>query len=1063
MGTTRKFTFSIRITVLGIFILLIGLTVGLALYLQYYFSHDLAGTAAKHSFLATSERVGERIQTLERQSARLVSVLSNLSEFEQYPDAASERHVRTLLAGMMEQNPNFYSIYVGYQSGDFFELINLESNEKVREPFQAAPHDRWVIIKIREQESGRKKVTVYLDQYFKVRTQRQEISDYDPRVRPWFTEAQKSPGTIKTRPYIFSLLKAPGVTFAKSMNGGQRVVAADISLAGMSAFLQKQHMLPGGETFLFDRDGTITASAIESTTVTAAAATTSLHLNEEEQSFLAANPIIKASNELDWPPFDFTMSGKPKGYSIDMLDLLAQKAGFRVEYINGFSWNELVELFKRGELDLLHSLMRNDERERMGIFSASYMPTTQAFVTRNGQPLPKSLRELEGKTVAIPKGWYTDIYLAAHYPKIKLLHVHSTLEALRAVAAGEAYATLDIESVLKFLISSYFFDSVQVGGEIAELSNTGKGGLHFLTRPEMPLLASILDKALAAVTEQERARLGEKWFGSGQRRAQSARTLGTLPHAGLLQLARSTGKSGNMQVMQIKGQEYFGYVAPIESLYGADKEFIGLLVPVKAVIGPYMEKVRVSLLVSLAWLLLLTPVIWYCTTLIVRPINALVQQSDKVKERRYDEVCVVESHITEIYGLSTSLVAMSGSICEYERSQRAMMDSFIQLIATAIDQKSPYTGAHCARVPELAILLARAASESNASAFASFAMESEDQWHEFRTAAWLHDCGKVATPEYIVDKATKLETIYNRIHEIRMRFEVLWRDAELDYWKGSCEGGDREILARSLKERQTVLKNDFAFVAQCNVGSEFMSEEARSRLQTIGRQSWVRHLDNRLGLGPLEVMRYEDEPVELPCSEPLLADKPEHIITRPKRGNENGKDFGFRMDKPENLFNLGELYNLSIVRGTLTAEDRYTINEHIITTIRMLETLPYPENMTRIPEYAGTHHETLLGTGYPRKLSAKDIGIPGRIMAIADVFEALTASDRPYKTAKTLSESVHILSTMVQEQCLDRDLFALFLESGIFLDYAHSFLAPEQIDTVDVAEILKTLEPQATV
>jgi len=157
---------------------------------------------------------------------------------------------------------------------------------------------------------------------------------------------------------------------------------------------------------------------------------------------------------------------------------------------------------------------------------------------------------------------------------------------------------------------------------------------------------------------------------------------------------------------------------------------------------------------------------------------------------------------------------------------------------------------------------------------------------------------------------------------------------------------------------------------------------------------------------------------------------------------------------------MGEVYNLSISKGTLTAEDRYTINEHIITTIRMLETLPYPENMTHIPDYAGTHHETLIGTGYPRKLKAQDIGIPGRIMAIADVFEALTASDRPYKTAKTLSESVHILSTMVEEQHLDADLFTLFLESGIYLDYANKFLDPSQIDTVDISSILVAVQNQ---
>jgi len=1060
VSNAKKRTFSIRITVLGIFFILIGLTAGLALYLQYYFSRELAGTAAENAFLATSERVGERIQALERQSANLVGLLGNLTEFKNYPDVASERHVLTLLAGMMDQNPNFYSIYIGYENGDFFEIINLESNENVRGAFKAAPHDRWVLIKIQEMAGKRWKDTSYLDQHFTARLQTQEQTDYDPRSRPWFVEANKSIGTVKTRPYFFSLLKAPGVTFAKSLEGGQRVVAADISLAGMSRFLHEQRVLPSSEAFLFDARGTITARTMKSSGVKVAGTTAALFLSDEEKSFLATHPIITASNEMDWPPFDFTMSGKPKGYSIEMLDILAQKAGFRVEYVNGFTWDELVELFSKGKLDLLHSLMRNQKRERMGIFTDSYIPTYQAFVTRDELPLPTSLHELEGKTVAIPKGWYTDNYLSDHYPKITLLRVGSTLEALRAVAEGRADVTLDIYPVLRFLVSSYFLKNVQVGGRVTELSQGGSGGLHFLVRHEQQPLASILNKALATLTDTERSRLDAKWLGTGKLIDQTPQQVGALPHPGLLQLAQDAGEQGKMQIMQLKGEKYYGYVAKIQSLYGNQQEFIGLLVPVNAVIRPYMEKVRVSLLVTLAWLFLLTPIVWYCATLIVRPINSLVVESNKVKNREYDKVGIVESNITEIYGLSRSIVSMSASIRDYEQSQREMMDSFIKLIATAIDQKSPYTGAHCARVPELAIMLARAASESNNASLADFCIQGEDQWHEFRTAAWLHDCGKVATPEYIVDKATKLETIYNRIHEVRMRFEVLLRDAEIEYWRQAGRGGDVEDLAQALEEKREKIRDDFTFIAQCNMGSECMSEEAKVRLQAIAQQKWMRNLDNRLGLGPLEILRYDQANQPLPVEETLLADKPEHIVARPQNKQENGRDFGFLMEKPEHLYNMGEVYNLSISKGTLTAEDRYTINEHIITTIRMLETLPYPENMTHIPDYAGTHHETLIGTGYPRKLKAQDIGIPGRIMAIADVFEALTASDRPYKTAKTLSESVHILSTMVEEQHLDADLFTLFLESGIYLDYANKFLDPSQIDTVDISSILVAVQNQ---
>ena len=1050
---TKKRTVSIRVTVLGVFMMVVGLTAGLSLYLQYYFSRDLAKTAAENSFLATSEKVGERIQALESQSANLVGVLGCLAELERYPGAEEERRLLALLSGMMDQNSNFYSIYVGYGTGNFFEIINLESSDNVRAAFSAAPNARWVLIKITGRDVARRKVTSYLDQHFTTRIQTLESTDYDPRLRPWYIKAKKSPGIIKTAPYFFSLLKAPGVTFAKSLNGGERVVAADISLAGMSAFLHKQHVLPGSQSFLFDAEGNIIASATPREAAEQRETTNTISLSEEEKAFLAATPVFRASNEMDWPPFDFTMSGKPKGYSVDMLNLLAEKTGFRVEYINGFSWNELVELFNKGELDLLHSLMRNEQRDRKGVFTKAYIPAFQAFVVRDDASFPVSLPAFEGKTIAIPKGWNTDLFLQEHHPGIRRLHVASTLEALRAVADGRAYATLDLEPVIRFLISSYFLDNLKVGGEIPELRESGHQGLHFLVRPEKAMLASLLDRALVAVTPEERARLDAKWLGKGRASSGPPAEGGTLAHRELLELAQTGGTQGGQRIMKIQGQEYFCSVSRIESIYGSG-EFLGLLVPVREIMRPYMEKVRFSLLVTLALLLLLTPVVWYCATIIVKPINALVLESDKVKMRRYDEVQTVDSNITEIYGLSCSIVSMATSIKSYEESLRGLMDSLIQLIATAIDQKSPYTGAHCARVPELAIMLAKAASESPAEALAGFAFKNEDEWHEFRTAAWLHDCGKVTTPESIVDKATKLEAIHHRIHEVRMRFEVLLRDAEIAYWQAVAQGGDATDLAKALEVRRRQIGDDFAFIAECNVGGEYMGEDKAARVHAIARQTWVRHLDDRIGLGPLEIQRYGDNKPDLPCEEPLLADRPEHIVRRPEARPDNGRDFGFLMEEPEYLYNMGEIYNLTISRGTLTAEDRYKINEHITTTIRMLETLPYPENMTRIPEYAGTHHETLNGTGYPRKLGAGDIGIPGRIMAIADVFEALTASDRPYKKAKTLSESVHILSKMVRDHHLDADLFTLFLESGIYLEYARKFLTPSQLDEVDVAGVL---------
>ncbi|WP_193771336.1 HD domain-containing phosphohydrolase, partial [Candidatus Magnetaquicoccus inordinatus] len=313
-------------------------------------------------------------------------------------------------------------------------------------------------------------------------------------------------------------------------------------------------------------------------------------------------------------------------------------------------------------------------------------------------------------------------------------------------------------------------------------------------------------------------------------------------------------------------------------------------------------------------------------------------------------------------------------------SQKALMDSLIKLVAGAIDTKSPYTGGHCERVPELGIMLAEEACQVSSGELAEFRLQGEAEWREFRIGAWLHDCGKVTTPEYVVDKGSKLETIYNRIHEVRMRFEVLLRDAKIAMLESVAEGVDPEEAERQFAERRQQLVEDFAFVAECNQGDEYTSPERIQRLRELAELSWVRHFNDRLGLSHVELMRYAGEPPELPVQEKLLTDRPEHIVPRSDFKFSDPR-YGFQVKVPEHLYNYGELYNLCIGRGTLTEEERFKINEHVIQTIMMLEQLPLPKDMRRVPEYAGSHHETLIGTGYPRKWTKAELSIPSRIMA----------------------------------------------------------------------------------
>jgi HD-GYP domain-containing protein (c-di-GMP phosphodiesterase class II) len=407
------------------------------------------------------------------------------------------------------------------------------------------------------------------------------------------------------------------------------------------------------------------------------------------------------------------------------------------------------------------------------------------------------------------------------------------------------------------------------------------------------------------------------------------------------------------------------------------------------------------------------------------------------------------------------LQAVSGAAAVSIESQRLqarqkqLLDSFIQLLAGAIDAKSPYTGGHCQRVPALTLMIAQAAAASQEPAFRGY-QPTEDEWEALHIAAWLHDCGKVTTPEYVVDKATKLETLNDRIHEIRMRFEVLKRDAWINYWQAIAQGGDEHHLAELRNSILAGLDDDFVFIARCNLGGEAMADADLQRLRSIASRTWTRTLDDRLGVSWEENRRQDRTPAPtLPVSEPLLTDKPEHLFERAESELiPDDNPWGFKLDVPHYKYNRGELYNLSISRGTLTREERYIINHHMVQTILMLSRLPFPEHLNNVAEIAGGHHEKMDGTGYPKRLKREEMSLQARMMAIADIFEALTAADRPYKKAKTLSEALGIMANMCRDAHIDPQLFELFINAHIYLQYAERFLDPQQIDAVDRSSLL---------
>ena len=321
-----------------------------------------------------------------------------------------------------------------------------------------------------------------------------------------------------------------------------------------------------------------------------------------------------------------------------------------------------------------------------------------------------------------------------------------------------------------------------------------------------------------------------------------------------------------------------------------------------------------------------------------------------------------------------------------------LFESFINLINTAIDEKSPYTGGHCQRVPMLTMMLAEAVNQTTEGPLRDFSMSEQDRY-ELKIAGLLHDCGKVTTPVHVVDKATKLETLYDRIHLIDTRFEVLKRDVEIEALKNRLD-------EKTVRERLRELEDDRRFLHACNIGGERMKDDDIARVRRIAKLRW-----------------------------------------RDVAGHE--ADF----------LTEDEVRNLTIRAGTLTDDERKVINNHIVATIKMLEALPWPKHLTKVPEYAGGHHERMDGKGYPKGLTRDQMSVQARCMGIADIFEALTAKDRPYKKGKTLSESLEILGKMKLNNHVDPDLFDIFVRKKVYLRYAETFLDPEQIDPVDEGKI----------
>lgn len=378
---------------------------------------------------------------------------------------------------------------------------------------------------------------------------------------------------------------------------------------------------------------------------------------------------------------------------------------------------------------------------------------------------------------------------------------------------------------------------------------------------------------------------------------------------------------------------------------------------------------------------------------VVQLINALDRSTGAIVAFSRQEQSLLES--------LSSQAAIALTNRRLIQQMEALFESFVTLINTAIDDKSPYTGGHCERVPVLTMMLADAVNRTSQGPLKDFVMTDKDRY-ELKIAGLLHDCGKITTPVHVVDKSTKLQTIFDRIQLIDTRFEVLKRDAEINMLRAlpdaDPDAAKRLHIAFDRRVRQ--LDEDREFLRHCNIGAEKMDTAHQERVRSIAMYKWR---------------------------------------------NEAGEEASF--------LSPGEVENLTIRSGTLTEGERRIINHHIDVTIKMLESLPWPKHLKNVPEYAAGHHERMDGKGYPRGLKREQMSVQARVMGIADIFEALTAKDRPYKPGKTLTESLSILGKFKENGHIDPDLFDVFVREKVYLQYAKQFLDQDQIDEVDESQI----------
>ncbi|WP_338166593.1 HD domain-containing phosphohydrolase [Vibrio sp. 10N] len=1042
--SSRVKKLSIRHAVALLFIVVISATAILSASLIYSLTKQREVDTALSTLGLVSSIVSDRLEQFDDVGEQTTNQLAYLLSTTQGKKSTAE--LIEIFGAAFVGNDFLHSIYVGFDDDHFVQLFNLEA-DYISEHLDLIEGEAWMVVEHLTSGEARIKTTQYFLDTLELSREVVTLSNYYPTKRGWYTRA--TPDSVsKSQPYLFHNIRISGQTFSKRLPQRNAVVGVDISLAQLGNHFEQSlgevELLKGAEVYVSTFDGRIIGSSHFDSKKSNLPYVEPMPLTDDQVTTVINAPTLTVSNQLNWEPIDFAVGGQPFGYSPDLFRLISDTTGLQFQFVNGLLWSELVEDFQSKNIDILQSIAASNSKTDSHIEGNILFELDYAVASHTESATFSSLADLSGKTIGMIGGWSVIEKLVESYPEITVYRYESYSDALKDVHERRISGVLDNRAVLTNKLKRTNKDTLRLQGiEHAEILPKG---FTYVTRDELRPYVEIINQALQYLkTKGVIEQLNQRWLRSPQQ------TFGHVNNETLLSRISDSHSFGKITAIDIDDKSSYVFVDQVNTV---PAEYLIVSLPEEKVLGQVYKYVMYNVAWTLAALVIMVPIVWYFSTPLSNPIYRLVKETDKVKRRQYDQVEKHSSPVREVDELSTAIFEMSQSLNQYQQSQEEFIESIIQLIAKTIDSKSPYTGGHCLRVPELALMLVDAAEQAKDPVFENFHFKNDAERREFRIAAWLHDCGKITTPEYVVDKGTKLETNYNRINEVRTRFEVLWRDAEIEALKSEIDTPEnKQQIIEALQVRQQMLREQFAFVANINIGGEFLNDQDKERLIKIAKQPWQRYFDNRLGLSPVEEERMSKQSDSLPVTESLLSDKIEHVIHHHSEIS-YPPELGIKVDVPEHLYNLGELHNLTISRGTLTAEERFKINEHMITGIQMLSSIPFPEDLQNVERIATTHHETMKGTGYPRRLTGDELSIPERILAVSDIFEALTASDRPYKKAKTISQSLDILHNMALDNHVDIEVFRLFVRSKVYMDYANQFLEQSQIDTVDESKYL---------